>query len=92
MKIDSITPKEIYGAYSKVQGKHAAKPAETSKTDRVELSDEAVAFSEALKAAKQALETNDADRIKKINEIKQRIDNGSYSVSGEDIAEKMLNR
>ncbi len=92
MKIDLITPKELYGVYSKAPGKPEVASKKSMETDRVELSEDAIAFSAALKAAKQAMETNDADRIKRINEIKQQIDNGSYDISGESIAEKILER
>ncbi len=92
MKIDSITPKKIYGTFSKVQEKPEVTAKKTSASDRVELSKEAVTFSAAMKAAKQSMGTNDVDKAKRIETITKQIKDGSYNVSGEDIAEKMLDR
>jgi len=91
MKINSITPKDLYGVYNnKPQGKPAVTSKESKQTDRVELSEDAIAFSAAMKAAKESMETPDINRSKRIDSIKKQIDAGTYSVSGEKIAEKML--
>jgi negative regulator of flagellin synthesis FlgM len=92
MKIDSITTNRIYTNSMKIQQKPVAETKDAANVDKLELSKEAVAFSAALKAAKQAMETSEPGRLQKLNQIKQQIENGTYTVSGEDIADKMLNR
>ncbi len=92
MKIDSISTNRIYTNLIKIQEKPQISYNHTTGSDRVEFSKEAVTYTTALKAAKQAMETTDADRLRKINTIKQQIESGTYNVSGEDIAEKILGR
>ncbi|MDR5659769.1 flagellar biosynthesis anti-sigma factor FlgM [Serpentinicella sp. ANB-PHB4] len=57
-----------------------------SKKDQVEISDKAKEFQIAMKAFKALPDI----RENKVNEIKQRIETGSYNVSGQEIAEKMV--
>lgn len=83
----------LYGA-QRVQGKGIKKqhPAEAAKLnneqkfDRAELSAKALDHQKLREAVLKTPETRD-DRVQ---QIKEAIDKGSYSVSAEDVAEKML--
>lgn len=54
--------------------------------DQLELSTKAKEFQVALKAFKELPEVREA----KVNEIKERLQQGSYNVSGQEIAKKMF--
>lgn len=56
------------------------------KPDTLEISDAPKFFSDALKSA---METP-TDRLSKVSSIKQRIDDGSYSVTVATVVEKMM--
>lgn len=85
----------LYGA-NRIQGKgtkeqHPAKAAEPESeqgVDRAELSAKALDHQKLREAVLKTPETRD-DRIQQIREA---LDKGSYNVSAEDVAEKMLGR
>ena len=54
--------------------------------DQLELSTKAKEFQVALKAFKELPEVREA----KVNEIKEKLQQGSYNVSGQEIAEKIF--
>jgi negative regulator of flagellin synthesis FlgM len=62
----------------------ASKPGQPS--DKIEISAAAKDFQVAMKALKGVPDT----REEKINRLKDLIDSGNYSVSGRDVAEKMI--
>lgn len=83
MKISSISQLyQIYEAKSVAPGK---KSVSESKKDNVNVSEQAKEFQTALKAAM----SSPSVREDKVNDIKNRIDNGSYNISAEDIADKI---
>jgi len=57
-----------------------------SKRDEMQVSSEAQVMSKALQSAKNAPEI----REQKVNEIKNALKQGTYNVSADDVAEKML--
>jgi negative regulator of flagellin synthesis FlgM len=68
-------------------GKHAAKAAsESSRADSVVLSDSARSLAAAREAVKSAADV----REDKVNDIKQRVSDGTYSVSSRVLAQKLL--
>jgi anti-sigma28 factor (negative regulator of flagellin synthesis) len=91
MRINSIPPKELLNRYIHVRGKTTDKPA-ASPTDQTELTSEAKTFSAALKAAKEAIETRTPEQLKHIEEVKKQVTDGTYSVPGEKVAEKILGK
>lgn len=91
MRINSIPPKELLNSYARVREKvDVEKPAPFA--EKAELTSEAKTFTAALKAAKEAVETEPANNQRRIEELSQKIADGTYCVSGEDVARKMLGR
>lgn len=85
MKINQIKQiAEVYGATSKRQIK--PQDVKAGAKDKLEISEAARHFQTALKAAKAAPDV----RIDKVNKIKAQIDAGTYKVSAEDVAKKMM--
>lgn len=86
MRIDAYNQvNQIYKTDNKVKTKQVSK---TSKKDEVEIS----SFGRAYQSARQAVSSAPDVREDKIAEIKERIDNGTYEVSGEKFAEKILSK
>ena len=87
MKVDTQNQQLVVPQLTKVKGR---KPAEAqqaqeqvaTKKDRVELSSQA-----ALTAEISELQ---AVQVEKVQSIKERIEGGTYQVSGHDVAKKML--
>ena len=84
MRIDAYNAiSQTYGAKGKYKVGAAAK---TGSTDKVEISN----FGRELQVAKQAVAAVPDVREDRVSELKNRIQNGTYSVSGESFAEKLL--
>lgn len=84
MKISSIS--QIYKTYEAKPVTANKKVASANKKDKLNVSDKAKEFQVALKAAMSA----PTIREDKVNEIKDKINNNSYNVSAEDIADKII--
>lgn len=85
MKINQVRHiSEIYGATS--TKKPPVKDIKTDKKDKLEISDTAKYFQIALKAAKDSPDI----RSEKVDRIKAEIEAGTYNVSAEDVAKKMM--
>ncbi len=84
MRIDAYNKiSQIYG----VNGKNKTTPvSKKGSSDKVEISN----FGKELQIAKQAVADSADVREDKIAELKNRINNGTYSVSAESFAEKMI--
>ena len=91
MRINSIPPKELLNKYIHVREKSTANTPASS-VDKTELTSEAKTFSTALKAAKEAIETRTPEELKRIEEVKKQLADGTYSVPGEKVAEKILGK
>lgn len=89
MRIESIPPKELLNRYIHVRGV-AEEPVNTSATDEAQLTEEAKTFSAAMKAVKETIETSSPEREAHIQEVARQIEEGTYSVPGEKVAEKIL--
>jgi negative regulator of flagellin synthesis FlgM len=70
----------------KAYAKSATAPTTPIRTDRVEVSD----TGRAMQIAAAALKRTPQIRADKVAALKARIDDGTYQVSGADIAERML--
>lgn len=85
MKINQIHQlSEVYGATS--TRKMAPKESKAAAKDKLEISDQAKHFQIALKAAKDSPNI----RKEKVETIKSQIEAGTYKVSAEAVAEKMM--
>lgn len=85
MQINKIhKASEIYAASS--VKKVSAKDPQVSKKDKLSISDTAKYFQLAFKAAKNSPDI----RIEKVEKIKEQIESGTYNVSAEEVAKKML--
>ena len=87
-KISSVN--QIYKA-NKLDGKKAVTEAvsTSNKKDQVQISKEAMDFQTVLKSMKQLNNLPDI-REDIISPIKEKLDNGSYSVDSKSLAEKIL--
>lgn len=70
----------------KAYAKSATAPTAPTRTDRVEISDQG----RAMQVAAAALKRTPQIRADKVAALKARINDGTYQVPGEDIAERML--
>jgi negative regulator of flagellin synthesis FlgM len=70
----------------KAYAKSATAPTAPTSTDRVEVSD----TGRAMQVGAAALKQTPKIRADKVAALKARINDGTYQVSGEDIAERML--
>ena len=89
MKINPITNPNVLRSYQ------ATKPVkETTKSassrDEVTFSAEALSFSKALTEAKEALEFRTPEEKAHIANLKEAVNNGTYRVDSEEIADKIL--
>lgn len=91
MRIDSIPPQELISQYIHKRGKVSTE-SPVSSADHAELTSEAKTFSAALKAAKEAIETRSPEEQKRIDEVAKQIAEGTYSVPGKSVAEKILGK
>ena len=84
MRIDAYNQvNQIYKAVGSVKSDKVRK---TSKRDKVEIS----SFGKAYQVAKQAVASTPDVRQDKVADIKERIQNGTYDVSPEAFADKLL--
>ena len=60
------------------------------KNDEMSISEEAISFSKIYNAAKQDAQVSAADNKQRIEEIKAQLENGTYEVSSEQIADSIL--
>ena len=88
MKVNAIGPSELIKQYV-VRPKMAMEERQ-SVSDKTELTESAKTFSSALKAAQELMDTRSSEQVARINEITEQIKNGTYSVSGAKVAEKIL--
>lgn len=91
MRIDSIPPKELLSKYIHVR-ERMAEPVRTSSADEAQLTAEAKTFSVALKATKDSLEVRTPAEAAHIAEVARQIREGTYSVPGIKVAEKILGK
>lgn len=86
MRIDAYNQvNQIYKSDNKMK---AGKVSKVSKRDGYEIS----SFGKAYQAARQAMNSVPDIREDKVAQIKEKIDNGTYEVSGEEFAEKIISR
>jgi negative regulator of flagellin synthesis FlgM len=84
MRIDALSQvSQLYGANGV---KKTNAPVKTSATDKVEIS----SFGRELQIAKQAVKESPDIRQDKVNDLKNQINNGTYNVSPESFANKIL--
>lgn len=89
MKINPIN--SIVNRYEKVQAySQKETPAYSAGTDRLELSEQARLFTEALAAAKSNREVNAANKQERIEQIKAQIENDTYEVDVAELCKKIL--
>ncbi|NLN03704.1 MAG: flagellar biosynthesis anti-sigma factor FlgM [Clostridiaceae bacterium] len=86
MKINPTNPTDPISAYkaSQIKKPNASEGFEIN--DKLDLSDNAKIYSKAIKAIKDV----DEVRYNKVNEIKERIEKGIYTIDSGKIAEKMI--
>ncbi len=90
MKINPIPPNAAVNNYNKVQHKEPTHTGQEQQTDKVELSKEAITYSLAMKEAKTAMSVRSPEDAKRIEAVIQQVKNGTYSIPGKDVADKIL--
>jgi len=89
MKINPITNPNVLRSYQSTKPtKETTKS--TSSRDEVTFSAEALSFSKAMTEAKEALEFRTPEEKAHIANLKEAVNNGTYRVDSEDIADKIL--
>jgi negative regulator of flagellin synthesis FlgM len=84
MRIDALSQvSQLYGANGV---KKTSAPVKTAATDKVEIS----SFGRELQIAKQAVKESPDIRQDKVSDLKNQINNGTYNVSPESFAQKIL--
>lgn len=89
MKIGSVNP--VIGSYHKIQAEAAClRPQTQIAADRVELSHEALLFTEAFSAARRSMREAVPGQELRVNQIMERMRGGTYQVEVRDICDKLL--
>ncbi len=87
MRIDAFNQisqiSQVYGPNGKMKTSNVSS---VSKTDKVEIS----SLGKELQIAKQAVKNSPDVRTDKVEELKTKINNGTYEVSAESFADKLL--
>ena len=84
MKVSRVD--KVMEIYSSSKMKKTEKPKRTENKDTVALSEQAKGYQKALKAVSKVPDV----REEKVEEIKERIQSGTYNVSAEELAEKLV--
>ncbi|MCK8824170.1 flagellar biosynthesis anti-sigma factor FlgM [Fuchsiella alkaliacetigena] len=88
MKISSEQLGEVLQAYGQQQRQNETGTEKKDKSDKLSLSTEM----KEIQLAKENLANKEPVRQEKVDSLKQAIQSGNYNVSGEEVAEKMLER
>ena len=86
MRIDAYNKINQMQSVSKIN--KVSKKGTVSQTDKVEISQAGKDYQVAKQAVKEASDI----RVDLVNDIKERLANGTYNVSDEDFADKLLER
>lgn len=86
MKINPTNSTDPIAAYKSSQPKKVNNSEEYKINDKLDLSDNAKVYSKAMKKIKEV----DEVRYDKVNELKDKIEKGIYTIDSGKIAEKML--
>ena len=89
MKINPITNPNVLRSYQAVKPLKEENKVASSR-DQVTFSKEALSFSKALTEAREELEFRTPEEKAHIANIKEAVKQGTYNVSSEDIADKIL--
>ncbi len=92
MKINSIYPQSAIDAYTRTQNKTAPVTEKKQAVDKVELNTDAKIFSSCLRAAKESINADALSKEQRVEEIAKALKENTYSVSGRDVARKLLGK
>lgn len=90
MKINSVPQSGMVERYKEQAVQRAAQVPTKAETDRVELSGSAKSFSAVFNEAKAGMDAVSEKESARFELISRQIQEGTYQVSGRDIASKML--
>lgn len=90
MKVNSVGQSEAITNYVKTGVKSVSKTETVEIKDSVELSDDAVKFSEMLQNIGAELDDRTSEEQERIKSVTAQIENGTYSIDGSKVASKML--
>ena len=89
MRINKVPSSKLIHQYMHVR--ESVQPQSANQgSDKVELTSESQTFSMAFKAAKDAIATRPQRDANRATQIKQQLQDNAYSVSGYEIAKKIL--
>ncbi|NLK73798.1 MAG: flagellar biosynthesis anti-sigma factor FlgM [Clostridiales bacterium] len=86
MRIDALN--KVSQLYKASSTQNTTKVKASSYSDKVEISSEGKAYHNV----KQVLNQVPDIRADKVNELKQKIQSGTYNISAEEVADKMISR
>ena len=92
MRINPLLSSNVIENYKIRNGTQAAKSQAYAIYDKVELSENARSFSSMISSVKKDMETASALQSDRIAKIAEQIKNGTYNVSADKVAEKILGR
>jgi negative regulator of flagellin synthesis FlgM len=84
MRVDAYN--KIAQIYQNNATKKVTKPSGTSSSDQLEISRTGKDY----QVAKKAVANTEDIRMDKVNDIKKRLESGTYNITGEDLANKLL--
>lgn len=90
MKINRIPSSNVINQYIHLRENTPVNNKPSQSTDMVELTKDSKTFSAALKQAKASISVRTPKETEHINEVASQVKEGSYAVTGEEVAAKML--
>ncbi len=90
MKINAATSIYAVEQYRSMTNKASENTKAAQTKDHIEISEEAVSFSEVFKSAKAAIEDGNAINKTEIEAIKEQVSNGTYGIDDDALAESIL--
>lgn len=89
MKINPVAPQVLLKNYSSNKTQ-MVQQVSTQKMDQVEFSGGAQSFADAVRSVKEAMQAESSGDAKRIGDLRKQIQDGTYQVSGREVAEKMI--
>ncbi len=90
MKINSIPSSDMINRYQDKSVKRVELPGMSPVSDRVELSGDAQSFAAVLSEVKETLDFRTPEEEEHFADVAAAIENGTYQISSDKIAEKIL--
>lgn len=91
MKINPIVSHNIIQSYRSSKTLPTAGPKSLGGTDEVSFSQEAKSFSKLMTELREQVRSGSADQLERVRLLKAEVQNGSYRIDSDRLAESILN-